>query len=155
MFRNGVSENTLLLSMRSDTLWTDPTEYKETYINPANQKDEYEKNTYPDGVWILRLDTKRLKGISPNNRMVVGRFKNKEMLMGWLKSRLDPVEVAPKFYSKTCDCLSWQYQLVYRQCSGVVFEACSNCGNPTKEAFREPLNKLIVDSFDLDEFLGL
>lgn len=165
MFQSGVSENIILLSMRSDLVFTDPKEYTETYISTANQRDEYERTNYPDGVWIVRLESPQApkttgvvngKRISPKvPRWTLGRFRSSGAARKFIAARTNPEEVRPKFYSKACDCLAWQYMIDYKQCGGIVFEQCRHCGNPTKQLWIEPLNKLVTDTFDLDEFLGL
>lgn len=157
MFASGVSENVLLLSMRSDILFTDADEYKENYIAVANQKDEYERTQYPYGVWIVRLETKRAPNTTGKGtpRWNMGRFRSKESALKFIRSRVEPDEVPRKIYPAICACLAWQYMIDYKKCGDIVFEQCRHCGMPTKEIFREPLNKLIVDEFDLDEFLGL
>ena len=163
---NGVSENINLLSMRSDILFTDESEYKENYIAVANQRDVYERTNYPNGVWIVRLETDRaprtsgiVNGVRVNDekppRWNMGRFRSKESARKFIKSRVEPEEVAPRIYPQICNCLSWEYQFEYRKCGEIIFERCSKCLMPTKHIFRDPLNKLIVDDFDLDEFLGL
>jgi hypothetical protein len=165
MFQSGVSENVLLLSMRSDVLFTDPKEYTETYIGTANQRDEYERTNYPNGVWIIRLETERAPantGIVNGKRVYrnpprwnMGRFRSSGAARKFIESRCNPEEVPVKRYPKVCDCLSWQYMIDYKKCGDIVFEMCRNCGNPTKEIFREPLNALFDVDFDLDSFLGL
>jgi hypothetical protein len=146
-------------------LFTNPEHYTETYISVANQRDEYERTNYPDGVWIVRLespDAPKTKVLvngkdrtRPIPRWSLGRFRSSGAARKFIASRTTPEEVAAKFYNKICDCLSWEYMIDYKQCKGVIFERCRHCGNPTKEIFREPLNKLVTDDFDLDEFLGL
>lgn len=166
MFQSGVSENIILLSMRSDLVFTDPKEYTETYIGPANQRDTYERTNYPDGVWIVRLESEKaprtmgiVNGKKVNDtkppRWNLGRFRSSGAARKFIAARTNPEEVRPKFYSKVCDCLAWQYMIDYKQCKGIVFEQCRHCGNPTKQLWIEPLNKLVTDDFDLDEFLGL
>lgn len=161
---NGVSENIHVLSMRSDILFTEESEYKENYISVANQRDEYERTNYPYGVWIVRLETERApattaivnrKRINRVPRWNMGRFRSKEAARRFIRSRVEPEEVPRRIYPKICDCLAWQYQLEYRKCEGIVFERCSHCLMPTKEIFRRPLNAIIVDDFDMDAFLGL
>ncbi len=171
MFQNGVSENIFTLSMRTDELFTDREDYTETYISVANQRDEYERTNYPNGVWIIRLETKRpvprrnlpSKGWTPSAnfkshldeplKLNMGRFRSSGAARKFIESRCSPEEVRPKMYNNICDCLFWQYMIDYKQCKDIVFECCRNCGNPTKEIFREPLNKLVLADFDMDEFL--
>jgi len=163
MFASGVNENIFLLSMRSDKLFTDESEYKENYISVANQRDAYEKANYPNGVWIVRLEGPDVPPttaiVSGETRTVyrwtLGRFRSAEAARKFVASRTSPEEVPARYYSKICDCLSWKHMMDYKQCKGIVFEQCRTCGNPKKEIFREPLNKLVTDDFDLDEFLGL
>lgn len=156
MFPNGVSENTFLLSMRLDTLFTEESEYKENHIAVANQRDEYERANYPQGVFIVRLDTGRLRGrMGGSNKCNMGRFRTKAAARRFIRSRVEPVEVAPRTYPQICDCLSWTYQIEYAQCKGIVFERCSHCLFPTKHIFLNPLNAEVLKDFDLDEFLGL
>ena len=158
---NGVSENVNLLSMRSDILFTDESEYKENHIAVANTRDLYEYENYPKGVWIVRLETDRAPSTIPivsgkprNNtpRWNMGRFKSKEAARRFIRSRVEPQEVKKRFYPQICNCLSWAYQLEYAQCEGIVFERCSNCLMPTKHIFREPLNAAAVVGFNLDDF---
>lgn len=163
MFANGVSENVLLLSMRSDVLFTDPSEYTETYIGAANHRDEYERTNYPNGIWIVRLETKRAPattGIVNGKRIYretprwnMGRFRSSALAKKFIHSRTNPEEVRVKHYDKICDCLSWHYMIDYKKTGDVVWECCRKCGNPTKEIFREPLNKLFSVDFDMDAFL--
>lgn len=160
MFANGVSENVLVLSMRSPIIWNNRDEYTETHISKEHNRDVYEKENYPDGVWLVRLETKRLKGLAggPDSagryRCTLGRFRSHRSAQAFIEARCAPLEVPPKVYSEICNCLSWKYMIDYKQCKGIIFEQCRNCGNPTKEIFKEPLNKLIFDDFDLDEFLA-
>lgn len=150
---NGVSENVNLLSMRLDILFTDESEYKENHIAVANQRDEYERTNYPQGVFIVRLETGRLRGrMGTSNKCNMGRFKTKAAARRFIRSRVEPVEVKKRFYPQICNCLSWVHQFEYAQCEGIVFERCSNCLMPTKHIFREPLNAAAVLGFNLDDF---
>lgn len=165
MFQSGVNENIILLSMRSDLVFTNPEHYTETYIAAANCRDEYEKANYPDGVWIVRLespDAPKTKVIvsgkdrtRPVPRWNLGRFRSSGSARKFIAERTNPEEVSPKFYSSICNCLAWSHMFDYKQCKRIVFERCRTCGNPKKEIWIEPLNKLVTDDFDLDEFLGL
>lgn len=163
MYVSGVSENIQVLSMRTDTLFTDESEYKENYIAVADQRDPYEKANYPHGVWIVRLETDRAphnkafvngKMINRTPRWNMGRFRSKESARRFIKSRVDPESVEPRTYPRICNCLSWEYQLEYRKCGDFIFERCSHCLMPTKEIFRTELNAHVLKDFDLDDFLG-
>jgi hypothetical protein len=150
--------------MRSDVLFTDPNEYTETYIGTANQRDEYERTNYPNGVWIVRLETERAPantGIVNGKRVYrnpprwnMGRFRSGTAARKFITERTTPAEVPSRHYSKICDCLAWQYMIDYKKCGDIVFEMCRHCGNPTKEIFREPLNKAAMADFSLDDFLA-
>jgi hypothetical protein len=163
LYLNGVSENIQLLSMRSDVLFTDESEYKENYIAVADQRDPFEKANYPNGVWIVRLETDRApatiatvngKTIKRTPRWNMGRFRSKESARKFIRSRVEPEEVDPRTYPQICNCLSWQYPFEYRKCGAIIFERCSKCLMPTKHIFRTPLNAEVLKDFDLDEFLG-
>jgi len=175
MFQNGVSENVQTLSMRTDQLFTSKDDYTVTHISVANQGDEYERVNYPNGVWIVRLETKypvlsrrqpskgwtiseeskKKFGVNGPIKLNMGRFKTGQAAARFIESRVNPKEIPVKHYDSICKCLAWQYEFVYYKTKDIVFEACKNCGNPTKEIFREPLNKLFDADFDLDAFLGL
>lgn len=175
MFMNGVSENVQTLSMRTDVLFTNHDDYTITYISTANQRDEYERTNYPNGVWIVRLETKypvtarnqpsegwtisedskKKYGLNGPIKLNLGRFRSGEMARKFILNRCTPKEIPVRRYDKICDCLAWQYPFEYRLTKNLTWECCANCGSPTKEVFRTPLNAFFDADFDLDAFLGL